>query len=278
MGNIIIRAYDSSLQDYELKWTSEIQNNLSKRDFYSNPTLSFYTSMVYGFANHLPYSMDIEQPEYVPADFLNMMPYDVDLNQWFKFEDRRTFFNALIHWGDTFKTGMLLQMCNVFQKMILGQFPNDYTLTEEDYRVWGIDTMTKDKDYNRCFFETLKSLPDYYKELIAKENNEDRRKVLENMYNDIMNKIAHRFGGFKETDGNGNIVRESKGTIPIRPSKDVSMFVYWDDITFHDGIPAIIQEIKEDQWKSYSKFRAKDKYLKEESTPKKRLLKLIGRI
>lgn len=47
--------------------------------------------MVYSFARHLPYSMDIEQPEYVPADFLNMIPHDVEENNWFKYDDRRTF-------------------------------------------------------------------------------------------------------------------------------------------------------------------------------------------
>ena len=41
---------------------------------YKNPSLTLHGSMVCGFANHLPYSMDIEQPEYVPGDFLNIEP------------------------------------------------------------------------------------------------------------------------------------------------------------------------------------------------------------
>ena len=120
MGNIIVCTKDSSLQVYEDEWLKN-----EKDSFYSTENLSliFYTSMVYGFAKHLPYSLDIEQPEYVPADFYNMEPLDVDINDWFKWDDRRTFFNAMVNGSETFRTGMLLQMCAIFQKMLLGQFP-----------------------------------------------------------------------------------------------------------------------------------------------------------
>lgn len=249
MNGLVIKTHDDSIQTYEQAWVEFVKKN--KGSLYRNPSASLYTSMVYGFANHLPYSMDIEQPEYVPSDFLNMTPLDVDDNNWFKWEDRRTFFNSLVRWGDTFKTGMLLQMCNVFQKMILGQFPREFELTEEHYTEWGISTMTRDKEYNRCFFETLKLLPTYYKKIVSTLNNDERRKMLDEMYNDIMNKIAARFGGFKETDACGNIIREQKGSVPIRPGSDVQMIVYWDNITFHDGIPSIIQRIKDEQLKTY---------------------------
>jgi len=61
----------------KLNWIERISKDSYVSDSYKNPTLSLYTSMVYGFANHFPYSMDIEQPEYVPADFFNMIPNDV---------------------------------------------------------------------------------------------------------------------------------------------------------------------------------------------------------
>lgn len=253
MESLIVKVYDSSLQGYAQNWIEELQNNSSLRDCYRNPTLSLYTSMVYGFANHLPYSMDIEQPEYVPADFLNMLPNDVEENSWFKWEDRRTYFNAMTHWGDTFKSGMLLQICNIFQKMILGQFLTDFALTEENYTSWGIDLMTKDKEYNRCFFETLKVLPDWYHKLISSVNNDERRSILDMMYLDIMGKVSARYGSFKKTDTAGNTIREYKGSIPIRPSSDVSMFVHWDDVTFCDGIPEVIEAIKREQLEKYNK-------------------------
>lgn len=255
MESLIVKTYHSSLQSYAQNWIDELQNNFHLRDYYRNPTLSLYTSMVYGFANHLPYSMDIEQPEYVPADFLNMIPNDVEENSWFKWDDRRTYFNAMTHWGDTFKSGMLLQMCNIFQKMILGQFPNNFVLTEDNYTSWGIDLMTQNQEYNKCFFETLKALPDWHNKLISSTNNDERRITLEAMYADIMSKISARYGSFKETDVNGNVVRESKGIIPIRPSDDVSMFVHWDNVTFHDGIPDVIEAIKGLQLEKYKKVK-----------------------
>ena len=91
-GNMISIGYlttstkDESLKMYEKDWVGK---------GLSNPSLTFYTSMVYGFAKHLPYSMDIEQPEYVPADFYNMEPSDVETNSYFKWNDRRTFFKSI---------------------------------------------------------------------------------------------------------------------------------------------------------------------------------------
>jgi hypothetical protein len=38
--------------------------------------------------------------------------------------------------------------------------------------------MTKNNEYNRCFFETLKSLPGYYLDITRATNNEDQRKAL----------------------------------------------------------------------------------------------------
>lgn len=251
MDSLVLKQYDKDLQSYEINWIDKIINDGNRCRYYNNPSRSFYTSMVYGFARHLPYSMDIEQPEYVPADFLNMMPFDVEENAWFKYEDRRTYFNAMIHWGDTFKTGMLLQMCALFQKMLLGYFPTNFELTEEDYHGWGIDEMTNNKEYNRCFFETLKSLPDYYKRVIASRDNVERRKVLEAIYAEMMQRISARYGGVKVIGSNGEVVKESKGVIPIRPHADIEMIVHWDNLTYHDGIPEVIEAIKQEQLKRY---------------------------
>lgn len=41
-----------------------------------------------------------------------------------------------------------------------------------------INTMTKNNEYNRCFFETLKSLPGYYLDVTRATNNDDQRKAL----------------------------------------------------------------------------------------------------
>lgn len=250
MENLIIWTKDESLKKYEEDWINEYKTT---RYSSRNPSLTFYTSMVFGFAKHLPYSMDIEQPEYVPADFYNMEPFDVDTNNYFKWDDRRTFFNSMVNWGDTFRTGMLLQMCTIFQKMLLGQFPNDFELKDSDFEDWGIDAMTKDIDYNRKFFETLKALPKYYQMVVNAPTNVERRKCLDEMYEEIMQRISARYGGFRESDANGNIIKDFPGTIPIRPAEDVKMKVYWEQVTYYDGIDSVIKAIKEEQLKNYMK-------------------------
>ena len=242
MGYLTTSTKDESLKLYEKDWVGK---------GLSNPSLTFYTSMVYGFAKHLPYSMDIEQPEYVPADFYNMEPSDVETNSYFKWNDRRTFFKSMVNWGDTFKTGMLLQMCAIFQKMLLGQFPHNFELKEADFKDWGIDVMTNNKDYNRNFFETLKSLPKYYQLVVNASTCEERRNRLDEMYKEIIQRIAGRYGGLRETDANGNIIRNIPGTIPIRPAEDVKMMVYWENVTYYDGIKPIIKAIKNEQLKKY---------------------------
>lgn len=257
MEKLIFKTTDSLARFYAEDWIEKTKNDNDERNNYNNLSLCLYTSMVYGFANHLPYSIDIEQPEYVPADFLNMLPNDVEENWWFKYEDRRTYFNALVNWGDTFKTGILLQVCNIFQKMILNQIPSDFVITEENYVSWGIDLITNNKEYNRHFFETLKSLPYWYKKLFSSTNNEKRRCILDMMYPDIINKLAGRYDTFKEIDTNGNIIRESNGSIPIRPSKDISMLVYWDYVTYYDGISEVIDAIKNEQLKTYNENKSK---------------------
>ena len=248
MGNIIVSTKDSSLQVYEDEWLKN-----EKDSFYSTENLSliFYTSMVYGFAKHLPYSMDIEQPEYVPADFYNMEPLDVDTNDWFKWDDRRTFFNTMVNGSETFRTGMLLQMCAIFQKMLLGQFPHDFELEESDYVDWGIDVMTRNMDYNREFFEMLKSLPMHYKNVVNATTNDERRKCLDEMYEEIMYRISSRVGGFRETYDNGNIVNDFPATIPLWPDYDVSLIVYSYKVRYYDGIASVIKKVKREQLKKY---------------------------
>lgn len=234
MLNLIKNSQDQSLSIYEKQWIDSLTI-----DDYKNPTLTLYTSMVFGFANHLPYSMDIEQPEYVPSDFFNMEPIDVETNDWFKYADRRTFFNSMISWGDSFKTGILLQICSIFQKMLLGKFPENFELKEEYLVDWGIDKMTHNMEYNRCFFEILKSLPFFYTCIINSKNNEERRNNLNQMYESVADKIA-AYRGY------------STNKITINPSWDVKMRVYWEHIVFYDGIKNVVESIKKEQLKYYN--------------------------
>ena len=209
----------------------------------------FIFSMVYDFAKNLPYSMDIQQEEYVPADFFNMTPYDFSDDRSFKWEDSRTVYKAMTSWGDTFKSGIILQMCAVFQKMLSEQFPNNYVLEEDDFYLWGIDNITSDKEYNKSFFETLKSLPDYYKRVETAKSIEERRKVLDEIYAEMQNGIVNKIGGFRETDTNGKVIRECKPTIVCKPISDLQMLYYFRNIEYFNEIPKLKEAIRKQELK-----------------------------
>ena len=265
MSSIIEQLTDENLKEYQKKWE---ERESSGR--YRNPSLSFYTSMVYGFAYHLPYSMDIMQDEYVPADFLNMEPLDVDDNQFFLWKDRRNYFNSMTHFGDTFKSGMLLQVCFIFQKMLLGEFPNEYKIKERFYKEWGINRITDEK-YNKSFFEILKALPGYYIKVTMAQDNQTRRKMLEECYQEMINKIGARVGGFRETDAKGNIAREAEAKIILQPHFDIKLLVYSESPNYYDGIPWVIEEIKNEQLRKYNERKAVNNTALEETLGDQRL-------
>lgn len=227
--------------------------DLMKRRGVKNPSLSLYISMVYGFAENLPYSMDIEQEEYVPGDFLNLKPFDVEENNWFKYEYRRTIYNAMVHWGDTFKSGVLLQVCYIFQQMLLKNIPANFSVSDDDFEKMGFDVFTKNAEYNRLFFEILASLPSYYQSVVDSQDITERRSKLEKMYEDIQNCIGMRIGGFREIDNNGNIIREVKSNIIWGAFRDVELLVAWDYVNIFDvNSFDITKFMKEEQLKKYN--------------------------
>ena len=232
------------LHNLELPTLKKIRNFSEK-----NPSLSLHISMVFGFAKHLPYSMDIKQEEYVPGDFLNLEPYDVDENSWFKYNDRRTIYNAMVHWGDTFKSGVLLQVCFIFQQMLLGNIPADFKIGEEDYELLGINKLTNNV-YNRNFFEILSMLPAFYQNVISTSNNDERRKKLDEMYAQVRDKIENRVGGYCKRDSEGNVIEQHEARFQCEAYKDIDMFAYFNYITYFDGLNLdITRIIKEEQLK-----------------------------
>ena len=229
----------------------EIDKAYIKANEYSNPSLTLFGSMLYDFAYKLPYSMDIEQEEYVPGDFLNLEPYDVDENRWFKFSDRRTLFNAMEH-TDARRSGILLQVCFIFQQMLLGKV-TPYELSDSDYERTRISK--RDEEYNRNFFTVMKKLPEYYLKVISANTNEERRKILDEVYDEMRYYIGMRVGSFRKSeihDGVEVITRDRKATIPYAPYLDIEMILdhsgfynmYFRDLT---------NKIKEEQLKNYQK-------------------------
>ena len=188
-------------------------------------------TMAQMFAQNLPYSMDPYQEEYVSGSFINVRPMESSYNNFFKFEEN--VFKAMVGWRDTFKSGVLLQICFVFQKMLEGEIPNDYDLDENFYTSLGIDKMTKSEKYNRNFFETLKRLPEYYKIVNSVSTIEERREKLSEIYEYIRQIIGNKIGGFEESkvkEGITEIIRKSESSISWRPYKDLEMLYYFKNV------------------------------------------------
>ena len=233
----------SNIKFQEMERSALNYFELRKHD---NPSFGLYASMVYGFAKNLPYSIDVKQEEFVPASFFNVEPLDVDENPWFKYDDRRTLFNAMRSWGDTFRSSMLIQVCSMFQQMILGNIPSTLNFSENDYVRLGINKLIEDEEYNRMFFEALKTIPTYYAQISRTDDIDARRKVLEDFYNDVCIKIQARKGGFRYVDANGTVISETKPSIYLQPDKDVAMYACFQHYELYDVKSLnIVQEMKD---------------------------------
>lgn len=186
-------------------------------------------SVVYEFAVKLPYSMDYLDEQYVAGDFLNVgVPNSK--NSIFKYYD--SIYKKMIDWGDSLKSGVLLQACLIFQKMLMHEFPNNYVLNEDDYYNLGINNMTSSEKYNHDLFEILKELPEYYKKVNLANSKEDRRRIVEEVYKDMQNTIGQKVGGYRKTEriDDVEITQHRPATINWSPYQDLKMVYYFDHI------------------------------------------------
>lgn len=192
-------------------------------------------TMVYDFARNLPYSMDPKDKDFVPGDFLNFKP-ETSNHNIFKWWDSLYF--KMIDWGDSLKSGVLLEACFIFQKMLMGDFPNDYQLSEEDYYNMGINSMTSNDEYSRNLFEVLKELPDYYKKVNSQHDFEERRKTLDDVYSLMKNKIGNKVGGMRKSDfvGGVEVSIVHKATINWAPHRDIAMVYHFNGVNDFGGI------------------------------------------
>ena len=87
-------------------------------------------------------------------------------------------------------------------------------------------------------------------------SKEERRKNLEEVYKDICANVQNLVGGFRETDGKGNVVRESKADIAWPAWRDVEMIVDANYNTIYDGLKlGLTKEIKDKQLDNMQKKR-----------------------
>lgn len=144
--------------------------------------------LVYQFARKLPNSMDYKDPEFVIGDFINFMPVNP---KKYMFIDYGSIYNKMINWSDTIVSGVKLQVCNIFQKMLMSVNPDKYQLDEEDFYLYGFDKLTGMEIYNRNVFNLLVDLPKYCKLVNSTNDINERRKHLKNVYEVIEKVTSH---------------------------------------------------------------------------------------
>jgi hypothetical protein len=91
-------------------------------------------------------------------------------------------YNKMIQWNDTIVNGVKLQLCNIFQKMLMTENVDRYQLEEIDFYTYGFDKLTGMDIYNRNVFRLLVYLPKYCVLVRNATSLEERRKVLEDVY------------------------------------------------------------------------------------------------
>lgn len=199
-------------------------------------------SLVYAFAKGLPYSIDWALPEFVPGIFLNLRP--ASLLETYLFKDHDNLYKKMINWSDTLKSGVLLQICYIFQLMLMGEIPSDYEISEKDYYDWGISGFTKDEEYNRNLFMVIKDLFGYCEKINSINNIEERKKMLDEVYLILLDKVGNKVGGFRQVTISGNVYEEivKKPSITWRPVKDLEMLFFFERINLLN-VDSLVNEI-----------------------------------
>ncbi len=166
----------------------ERMNEIALRDMIEDNSRAdeLLCRLVYEFASKLPYSMDYADPDFVLGDFINFVPSQP---KKFLFVDYGCLYNKMIHWGDTVVNGIKLQVCNIFQKMLMSEDVDRYQLEEIDFYTYGFDKLTSMDIYNHNVFKLLIDLPKYCVLVRNASTQEERRAVLKSVY-EVIDKVT----------------------------------------------------------------------------------------
>ena len=251
MDKTLIKV-DRSVKDrLSIKAFSELEKEYERKNDRLNPSVVLFKGMVWQFANWLPYSMDIEQDKYVPGDFLTIEPKDVNENSWFKWDDRRTFYNAMFNNIETRKSGILLQVCYILQQMILGEVPLDEF---KDLSIQELEFVGFGPEYRSNLFNILKKLPTFCQELDQIKDKEARRAKLDKIYKEL-----NSIGDFRQTIKGKNgkeCAIDSLGTSPHNPRLEVEMIEQECACNFYGGVPILTAVIRGEQLANYKEKKA----------------------
>lgn len=213
-------------------------------------------SMVYKFAKNLPYSMDYQDENFILGEFINLIPNHSDK---YLFKDYGNIYNKMINWGDTLVSGIQLQVCNIFQKLLMTNIPENYILAEEDFYNYGFDRLTSMEYYNKSIFNLLKKLPEYCNFVNSAETTEERRSKLEEVYGYICQVTNYVIKNSKKKVVTDKVIidDELKGFYHRwKPAQDLEMMYFFERIKNYDGnYNILINYIKNNI--SYKKERIK---------------------
>lgn len=211
----------------ELLKTNEI-NNLMLQN--GNREDDVICSMVYKFAKNLPYSMDYLDEEFILGDFIN---YISSNSNKFLFKEYGNIYSKMINWSDTIVSGIQLQICNIFQKMLLSNKYDNYSLSEEDYYNYGFDKLTSMEHYNKTIFNFFRMLPYYCTLVNSSDNTEERRNKLDEVYGYIWQVTNHVIKKSKDVVISKDVIILGKVVEynhRWKPSQDLEMMFYFERI------------------------------------------------
>ena len=211
----------------ELLKTNEINNLMLQNGKQEDDVIC---SMVYKFAKNLPYSMDYLDEEFILGDFINYIPSN---SNKYLFKDYSNIYNKMINWSDTLVSGIQLQVCNIFQKMLLSNMSDNYNLSEEDYYNYGFDKLTSMEQYNKTIFNFFRMLPYYCTLVNSSDSVEERRNKLDEVYGYIWQVTNHVIKKSKDVVISKDVIILGKVVEynhRWKPSQDLEMMFHFERI------------------------------------------------
>ena len=213
-------------------------NELSIRNMISSTDSADETlcRLVYAFARKLPYSMDYADPDFVLGNFINFIPDDPKKNL---FVEYGCIYNKMINWGDTIVNGVKLQICNIFQQMLMTEEVDRYQLEEVDFYTYGFDKLTSMDIYNQNIFKLLSDLPKYCVLVRNASTQEERRTILKSVY-EVIDKVTsyveyHKRNKIDMVDG-VEVLKEDVTKFVHRwsPAQDLEMLFHFNYLNVFD--------------------------------------------
>ncbi len=173
---------------------SELVRDLSNR--YKNnlnydPTSSFYISIISSFVEDFPYSMDpMQKDSYIPlALFYNKKPSIINQRSFFRYSDSKTLYKALTSNYSLTSTGVAIQLCAIFQRVLLGEIePTEKAMLDEFLALDCTDTYKR--DYNDTIHGIINIMVSEFGNITDAKTMEERRSSLDKIYLQIINIVG----------------------------------------------------------------------------------------